>query len=388
MNMNFRFDIPTKLLFGCGELNRLGELPLPGKKALIVIKSGKSTRSNGYLERVEAQLDRAGVAHVVFDQVSANPTLQNVNEGAAFARANACDMVVGLGGGSAMDCAKGIACAAVNPGDFWDYTWSKTGKGKRFENRPLPIIAITTTAGTGSEIDPWFVITKTETNEKAGCGFAPYTYPTFSVVDPELMMSVPPKFTAFQGFDALFHATESVINKYEDVFAEMFALQAVTYVGQYLPRAVKDGGDREARTYMALANTLAGFYMNCTSEHSLEHELSAFHPELPHGAGLIMIAKEYYQLMADRHACDAQMVKLAKALGRQDADSAQDFVDALVQLMNDCGVGELKMSDYGITAEEFPAMVKNAREMGGLFSADPTELSDEDILTIYRGSFR
>ena len=155
MNMNFRFDIPTKLLFGSGELNRLSELPLPGSKALIVITSGKSTRKNGYLARVEKQLDKAGIAHTVYDGVSANPTLQNVREGAQLARSEGCDLVVGLGGGSAMDCAKGIALAAANEDDLWDYTWSKTGKGRQFENKPLPVIAITTTAGTGSEIDPW-----------------------------------------------------------------------------------------------------------------------------------------------------------------------------------------------------------------------------------------
>ena len=388
MNMNFRFDIPTKLLFGSGELNRLSELPLPGSKALIVITSGKSTRRNGYLARVEEQLDKAGIAHIIYDGVSANPTLQNVREGAQLARSEGCDLVVGLGGGSAMDCAKGIALAAANEDDLWDYTWSKTGKGRQFENKPLPVIAITTTAGTGSEIDPWFVITKTETNEKSGIGYPPFSYPTYSIVDPDLMMTVPPMLTAYQGFDALFHATESVINKHEDIFAEMFALQAVGYVGKYLARAVKDGSDKEARTYMALANTLAGFYMNCTSEHSLEHELSAFHPELPHGAGLIMISKAYYRIMSERHACDGQMIKLARTLGMSNAEKAEDFITALDKLMNDCGVGELKMSDYGISPDEFPAMMRNAREMGGLFGADPTELSDDDILAIYRESYQ
>ena len=388
MRTDFVFDIPTRLHFGKGTLNRLHELPLPGKKALIVISSGKSMKANGYLSRVERELEQTGAAHALFDQVCANPTLQNVMDGAAMARAEQCDFIVGLGGGSSMDCAKAIALATVNEGDFWNYQHGKTGKGQMYTEKPLPVVAITTTAGTGSEIDPWFVITKTETNEKSGAGWPPYSYPTLSIVDPELMMTVPPRMTAYQGFDALFHATESVINRFEDVFAEMFALQAVSYIGKYLPRAVENGSDEEARTYMAMANTLAGYYMNCTSEHSLEHELSAFHPALPHGAGLIMISRAYYQAMVDAHACDGQMIKLAKALGKEDADKAQDFITALDGLMAACGVHDLKMSDYGIHPDEFPAMVASARAMGGLFMADPTELTDDQLLKIYQDSYQ
>lgn len=388
MNTSFRFDIPTRLFFGSGSLAKLHEEELPGKKALLVISGGKSMRTYGYLDRVIVELREGGADSVIFDQVKPNPTLTNVMDGAAMARKEGCDFIVGLGGGSSMDCAKAIAIAATNEGDFWDYQRGKTGKGKAFATRPLPVVAITTTAGTGSEIDPWFVITKTETNEKSGSGWVPYSYPTLSIVDPDLMMTVPPRMTAYQGFDALFHATESVINRFEDAFAEMFALQAVTYVGKYLARCVADGSDKEARTYMAMANTLAGYYMNCTSEHSLEHELSAFHPELPHGAGLIMISRAYYQAMADAHACDGQMIKLAKALGREDASQAQDFITALDDLMKACGVEDLKMSDYGITPEEFPAMVASARAMGGLFGADPAELSDEQLLKIYQDSYR
>jgi alcohol dehydrogenase len=361
---------------------------LPGKKALIVISSGRSMKANGYLQIVEEELNQSGIDHVVYNGVSANPVLKEVEDGAACAKENGCDFIVGLGGGSSLDCAKAIALAATNPGDFWDYNKGKTGKHKKYENLPLPVVAITTTAGTGSEIDPWFVITKPETNEKSGTGFPPYSYPMYAIVDPDLMMTVPAKLTAYQGFDTLFHAAESAVNKNEDVFAEMFALQAVSYVGKYLARAVNHGDDKEARTYMALANTLAGMYMNCTSEHSLEHELSSHHPDVPHGAGLIMISKAWFQTMVEYHACDEQLIKLAKALGKEDADDARDFIDALQELQETCHVADLKMSDYGIANEEIPEMVKSAREMGGLFRADPIILSDEDLIKIYEISYR
>jgi alcohol dehydrogenase len=211
----FQFFMPTRILFGKGALNDLHKQDLPGKKALIVISAGKSMKANGYLERVEKELEMSGVSYVLYDKILPNPVLRNVMEGASAAKANGCDFVIGLGGGSSMDSAKAIAIMAANPGDYWDYIGGISGKGLDIPNAPLPIVEITTTAGTGSEADPVAVITKEETNEKIGFGNEK-TYPTLSVVDPELMMTVPPMLTAYQGFDALFHAAESTINKNED----------------------------------------------------------------------------------------------------------------------------------------------------------------------------
>ena len=133
---------------------------------------------------------------------------------------------------------------------------------------------------------------------------------------------------------------------------EMYALLAITLVAKYLPRAVKNGKDRQARSFVSLANTLAGYYMRCTSAHSLEHAMGGFHPKLPHGAGLIMLAHAYYAFFADRKACEGQMVKMAKAMGMPDARTGQDFIRALDSLLAQCGVSHLTMSDYGITKDE------------------------------------
>ena len=384
----FQYFIPTRILFGSGALNNLHKSGIPGKKGLIVISSGKSTKENGYLTRVEEQLEKAGCEHVLFDKILPNPVLRHVMEGAAAAKEAGCDFIVGLGGGSSMDAAKAIAVMATNPGDYWDYNGGKTGKGLPLVCDPLPIVAVTTTAGTGSEADAATVTTKEETNEK--CGFVhEKLYPAISVVDPDLMMTVPPLLTAYQGFDALFHAVESVINKYENPIGEMFALKAIEYLSQYLPAAVRDGSDKEARSYVALANTLAGFYMMCTSEHSMEHALSAYHHQLPHGAGLIMISLAYHGHFVRTHACDGQYVKMAKAMGTHHAKAPEDFLEALLQLEKDCGVDHLKMSDYGIRKEELSKYAVNAKEaMGVLFATDPAPLSDEDVLNIYQESYR
>lgn len=384
----FQYYIPTRVLFGKGALNDLHKKGLPGKKALVVTSSGKSVKVNGYLDRVQEQLELAGCEHVLFDKILPNPVLRHVMEGASLAKETGCDFIVGLGGGSSMDAAKAIAVMATNPGDYWDYNAGKTGKGLPLVCDPLPVVEITTTAGTGSEVDPTAVTTKEETNEK--CGFMhEKLYPVISVVDPDLMMTVPPALTAYQGFDVLFHAAESVINKYENPMGEMFALKAIEYIARYLPAAVKDGSDSEARAYVALANSMAAFFMLCTSEHSMEHALSAYHQKLPHGAGLIMISLAYHRHFVEAHACDDLYIKMAKAMGKADADKAEDFLDLLLRLQKDCGVDELKMSDYGVDPNNLEKYAANAREaMGRLFACDPAPLSDEDVVKIYRQSYR
>ena len=164
--MSFQMFVPTKALFGAGQLNHLHEQDLPGKKAMLVISNGKSTKVNGYLDRTEKELHTAGVETVLFDQVEANPLKSTVMRGGTMARENQCDFIVALGGGSCIDAAKGIAVMATNEGDLWDYITQGTGKGKPIAVKPLPIVAITTTAGTGSETDAGGVITNEDTNEK------------------------------------------------------------------------------------------------------------------------------------------------------------------------------------------------------------------------------
>ena len=390
-DMHYEMFVPTRTLFGAGTLNKLGEQKLPGKKALLMISNGKSTRASGTLARTEEQLRGAGVDYVIFDKVEPNPLKTTVMAGGAAAREHGCDFIVALGGGSVMDAAKGVAVVAANDGDLWDYVAFGTGKGKPIANRPLPIVAVTTTAGTGSETDAGGVITNAETREKTAL-FDEALFPVLAVVDPELTKTVPAKFTAFQGFDALFHSTEACISRRANLMSDMYALAAIENVARFLPRAVRDGNDIEARTRVSWGNTLSGSVMcvgSCTSEHSLEHAMSAFHQELPHGAGLIMISKAYYAHFVRRGVCPERFVRMAKAMGAEDASVPEDFLRALEKLQNDCGVGDLKMSDYGIVPEEFPEMARNAKEaMGFLFPNDPAPLSDEDCVEIYRNSYK
>ena len=390
-NNNYDMYIPTRVMFGEGMLNKLGDQPMPGRRALIIISNGKSTRANGYLARTEEQLHRAGVETFVFDGVAPNPSVGNVNAGAKVARDNDCDFLVALGGGSVMDCAKAIAVMATNEGELWDYVPIGSGKGQPIAVRPLPIIAITTTAGTGSETDSSGVITKEDTFEKAFVGDASL-FPVLSIVDAELMKSVPATFTAYQGFDALFHSTEGYIAKGANLMSDMYALEAIRNIAEYLPRAIKDGNDIEARTRVAFGNTLSGGVMCLTlitSEHALEHALSAYHPNLPHGAGLIMVSRAYYKYFIEHHACDDRFIRMAQAMGMTEATKPEDFLTALTRLQEACGVADLKISDYGIAPEEFETLMRNTREvMGVMFTSDRVQMSDADIVNVYKESYK
>ena len=392
--MKFTYSIPTKILFGPGSFNDLATTPLPGKKALIVITAGKSMRANGYLDRLIAMLDKQGIGHALFDKILPNPVLRHVHEGAALAREQGCDFVIGLGGGSSIDSAKSIAVMAKNPGDYWDYISGGSGKGRPLVNGALPIVAIATTAGTGTEADPWTVITKEDTNEKIGFGCAE-TFPVLSVVDPEMMLTIPAHLTAYQGFDALFHATEGYIANVATPLSDAYALKSIELLAKYLPAAVKDGSDLEARTQVALASTLSGMVEStscCTSEHGMEHALSAFYPKLPHGAGLIMLSEAYYSFFADK--APERFTAMAKAMGvvtghLPEAERPMAFVKALVELQKACGVDGLKMSDYGITKEDMAKCAANARHtMGGLFKLDPYALSLDETTQIMVDAYK
>lgn len=386
---NFSYYIPTRLFFGKGELGRIATEKLPGKKALIVTSSGTSMKKYGYLDRLTALLKENKTDYVIFDKILPNPIKSHVMEGAALAKSEGCDFVIGLGGGSSIDASKAIAVMATNEGDYWDYISGGSGKGMPVPNDPLPIIAITTTAGTGTEADPFTVTTKEETGEKIGFGYDK-TFPVFSIIDPDLMMSVPPKLTAYQGFDALFHATEGYIASVANPISDLFALKSIELLGKYLARAMKDGSDVEARSYVALANTLSGMVEStsgCTSEHSIEHAMSGYHPDLPHGAGLIMVSVAYNTLFADK--VPDRFIAMAKALGKEDAKDPMDFVEMLKKLQKDCGVDELKMSEYGIKKEELPQMAKHAKDtMGGLFEVDRYQLSMDEVVSILEKSYR
>lgn len=396
--MNFQMFTPTRLLFGKGSLNSLHDCILKntnfsGKKALLVISNGKSAKENGNLDKTKQELQKAGIQWVLFDKIEASPMKSTVMEGGKLAKEQQCELIVALGGGSVLDASKCIAVVGANEGDLWDYISVGSGKGMELKEKPLPVIAITTTAGTGSEVDPWGAVTNEDTNEKIGYG-TDEMYPIIAVVDPELMLTVPPLFTAYQGFDAMFHSIEGYISKGANFMSDMYAETAIKNISENLVNTIINGKNIEAREAVAFGNTLSGYVMKLsggTCQHSLENAMSAFYPALPHGAGLLMICKAYFRNRIENHICDSRFLKMAEIIGQPlgiKAERPEDFLQILDELMEKCGVTNLRMSDYGIKKSDFVDFIKNAHEtMGDLFFNERKEISDEECIQIYEQSF-
>jgi alcohol dehydrogenase class IV len=247
----FNFYFPTRLIFGPGKFATIGEeVAKLGKRALFVTYADNYQMND--VNQAVGLLKQAGVSTVVFAEAIANPTHTLINKGSQLARQEHCDVVIGFGGGSAMDTAKGIAVAAPENLDIW-----KIYEGAPINTESLPVVAVPTTAGTGSEATYYTVVSNRELHRKEG--FArPQFFPKISIIDPQLTVSLPPRVTAETGMDALTHAIEAYTSKLASPVSDLFAAEAIRLVGISLRQATRDGKDVGARSNMLLASTLAG----------------------------------------------------------------------------------------------------------------------------------
>ena len=379
---------PVRTYQGVGSLSVLPQLVngLNPKKILLLIWD-KSVLENRYIKETAAAF-----ADILTIKTFAwsNPEMFQLYEIYNETKNENYELVIAVGGGSVLDVGKSLCCLYAKPVDSLE-TMRNMIAAKTYSKPHCKWIGVPTTAGTGSEADAGCVITNPDTNEKVGLK-TPDLFPVLCIEDPELMKSVPAHYTAYQGFDALSHSLEGYISKFANLMSDMYAITAIENVGRYLARAVKDGNDIEARTHVAFGNILSGTVMcvgTTSSQHSLEHALSAYHPNLPHGAGLIMLSRAYFGNVIAHHACDERFIRMAKAMGMENADKPEDFLTVLQKLLEYCGVADLKMSDYGITPDEFPKMAENAMgPMGGLFACDRVALTKEDVIGIYQKSYK
>lgn len=335
--LEFDIFIPTKVLFGAGTLARLkSEAPKYGKKALIVTTGLRKTNT---IQRVKDLLLEADLEFEVYDKVEGNPKAYNIDDAVALFKDTNCDFVIGVGGGSAMDSAKAVSVVAKNGGGILDYVPMPTAKRKGI-TEAYPIIAISTTAGTGSEVTMFAVVTIPDTHEKPGLGY-PCMYPNLAIVDPELTLSMPPRVTAAVGIDTFFHAMENYLSKSANAFTDLFSLQAMKWVVIYLPRAYQNPQDVEARSYLHLANMIAGYSITIGSPatlHAISHAISGI-TDIPHGEALAMGSVAYlnYTWDADinRHAQVARLLDPTlvdqpdKAAARASSDSLKRFLNRL-----------------------------------------------------------
>jgi len=287
MFQNFQFHLSTEIVFGAGVLAQLGEKCRRfGTRALIVCDP--FTVKCGLSERAVKILAESGIRATIYDGVVPNPTAPMIDQGGDAAKKFKAEMVIGIGGGSGMDTAKGVAVAATNPGSIWPYAIGE----KPIANKLLPIIEITTTSGTGSQCTCFAVISNPETKQKPGMGGV---LPDVAIVDPELTATMPYGLTLSTGFDVFSHAVEAYTSSLASPLSDMYAEKALRLVGQYLPRVCRDGQDKEARAGMALADTCAGIAIcqaGVTVAHVVSHMIGGHYHDIAHGDALASIYRE------------------------------------------------------------------------------------------------
>ena len=287
---NFKFHQTTHIVFGSGEIKGLGKITGEyGNKALLVTTSASIPALRDQYERIKKILTDEGLEITHFDKVIPNPTTDTIKEGAALARKNRCNVIIGLGGGSSMDTAKAISVEATHEGGCWDYLFYKTPQPD--PDKLLPVIAVSTTSGTGSQVTQVAVVTNTRERDKSAL-YNNILYPKVCIIDPELMTSVPKFVTATTGFDVLCHAFESTIHPNTGVYVDLLAWEAIEIVVKTLPALLRDLSDVEKRQKMAWADTLGGLCIanaGVTLPHGMGMAIGGMYPHVAHGEALAIV---------------------------------------------------------------------------------------------------
>lgn len=372
-----RFYLPTKVNFGRGSISELVKSIDPAEGLFLVTDPG--VEKAGVLNTVMGSLEAAGARITVFKRVEPNPSAELVQEALSEIKQFGADKVIALGGGSSMDLGKVIAALATNAGGLEDYQW----KGRPFEYAPLPFIAVPTTAGTGSEVTRVAVIV--DRNIKKGIN-SDSLYPLQAIVDPELMVGLPPALTASTGMDALSHAVEAFVGLNANTFTDAFALEAVKLIGRSLVKACTKGSDLQAREDMALASTLAGIAMDQAGlgiVHSMASPFcGVFH--LPHGEANAVLLK--YGMSFNLKAAPDRYASLAVALGGHRAgmgvlEAAEAAVEAVARMVSETGL-KVNLHDYGLKAEDADMVADQTMKMF-LLKNNPYMPSFEDCKQLY-----
>ncbi|MCX0400150.1 L-threonine dehydrogenase [Clostridium perfringens] len=379
--MSYKFFMPAISLMGADCLkdagDQVGELGF--KKALIV--TDKVLGQIGIVKKVTDVLDNKNIEYAIYDETKPNPTVKNVNDGLALLKEKECDFVISLGGGSAHDCAKGIALLATNGGEIKDY--EGVDKSKKPQ---LPMVGINTTAGTGSEMTLFAIITDEERHIKMALVDKHLT-PIIAVNDPMLMLAMPKSLTAATGMDALTHAIEAYVSTSATPITDACAEKAIELVSNYLVNAVENGQDVEARDMMAYAEYLAGMAFNNASlgyVHAMAHQLGGFY-NLPHGvcnAILLPHVQEY-----NKATSASRLAKIAKIMGGNiegltDEQGADLCIDMIKSLSQTIGIPE-GLGVLGVKESDFETLATNALN-DACSLTNPRKGNLEEVIAIFK----
>jgi alcohol dehydrogenase class IV len=373
--MSFSFNLPVNLVFGSGRVNELGKTAgAYGKKALIVTGRG-STRKSGLLDRVEGLLSAAGLESRVFDQVEPNPTVLQVAGGVRALKEFGGDLVIGLGGGSAMDAAKGIAFMGKNEGDLMDYVY-----GRKTSPEAYPLVLVPTTCGTGSEGNGFAVLTDPATGDKKSLR-GNMIIPRLSIIDPELMTTMPRGVLADVGFDALCHCMEAWLSAVATPVSDLYALEGIRLIHESLVPLYTGKGGMGEWEKLSWASTLGGMSIGIagvTAPHGLEHPASGLR-NITHGKGLAALTPPI--IRRSLAAAPAKYGEISRRLGGRDGKDCAALIGELLARID----LTLSLGDQGVKAEDIDWMAENTLKVSAAGLANhPVKFSLDEIREIFR----
>lgn len=374
--MDFSYHMPADLRFGRGLADKIGDIckEIGGENVLVVTGTG-STKRSGLLDRVLASLKAAGLGAAVFDKVTQNPLTTTVYEGVELAKAEGCGVILGVGGGSIMDAAKAIAFCTVNAGDVSDYIF-----GKKQGAGALPIVLLPTTCGTGSEGNQIAVLTNPETKDKKAL-YTMQVMPRVSVIDPDVMTTMPKSVLSSVGFDAFTHSLEAYTSKKANPITDAQALLGMQLLADDLPKLVSGEGGAAEWEAVSLAATLGGMVIGAagvSAAHGMEHPASGL-KNIVHGRGLAALTPPIVERLAS--ADPEKFARVSVLLG---GSGAEDCAESIRRFLKAIDLS-VKLGDLGITAEDVPWMTENCMKIsiGNLKNA-PVTFSREEVEQIYR----
>lgn len=383
---NFNYHQPTRIIFGKGRIAESGEIVKEFGTRCLLVTTPAVPATEAQFKKVRDILESSGIAVAHFNQVIPNPTTETSAAGAAMAREHKADVIVGLGGGSSMDAAKAIAVEATHEGSAWDYLFYK----KEPTDKTLPVISISTTSGTGSQVTQVSVITNPAERDKSAL-YHPRCFPDVCIVDPELMLTVPKMVTAHTGFDVFCHAFESMINPGSGAYISLLAKEAIRLVVENLPKVLSNGSDLEAREKMAWSDTLAGLCIasaGVTLPHGMGMAVGGMYPHVAHGESLAILypactkftapaAIEEYAFMS--RAFNPALEKVS------DKAAAEAAYDEVVKFLKSNGLYK-SLKDVNMPEEEIEALAKQSMVLPD-YQGNPRVARYEEMLELVKEAY-
>ena len=382
----FEYQHDGEIIFGNGRISEVGSLVSRYGRRCLIVSGPKQGALRDLYPIVGDLLEHLGLDWEHFDGVLPNPTVNLISSGAKLAKEFNADVILGIGGGSSLDAAKAIAVEATHEGTSWDYLFFK----QKPSSKTLPVVAVGTTSGSGSQATQVAVITDTASRNKSALANA-YLIPRIAIVDPQLTLSVPPMVTATTGFDVFCHAFESILNPRSNVATELFAWEALRRVIGDLPMAVQEGANLAARTSMAWADTLAGMSI-CGAGVALPNGIAmavgGMFPNTSHGLALASVYRACLEFTWE--SAVSTFARLAQILEPSLEDvNAAEAAAACPRLVDEfmSGIGlTFSLKDFGISQEEIPALARQLMVLPD-YTNNPRVPAYDEMFQIITASF-